>query len=60
MTIGTDVDDADDQVAFDDHNSDNWEQNDDDSVKAAASPWVQGNLDLTNVSHSKDHTEVPL
>ena len=43
MTIGTDVDDADDQVAFDDHNSDNWEQNDDDSVKAAASTWVLGN-----------------
>ena len=43
MTIGTDVDDADDQVAFDDHNSDNWAQNDDDSVKVEASTWVLGN-----------------
>ena len=57
---GTDVNDADEQGAFDDHNSDKWEQNDDDSVKVAASPWVQDNLVLTNLSHSKHHTEVSL
>ena len=33
----SDVDDTDDQGTFDDHNSENGEQNDHDSVKAAAS-----------------------